>query len=255
MGRIARTIGAGVLGMVFFFIFFFNFFAGIVGGIWLLCAGQWRIVLIGFLASISMPWWWIVVSLPSLGFMALLVLLHDKNSRVGVAIIGVIAGLYDSFLIMGWLAAVFASALMFAWEREITLLPMLLFAYSVATSPLLYMASKEPPDSEGTNLTIFIVVIGSIFIVILGFLGVPLIYPLMVLCVLMLLRTLLLTALGVSMIPKRKTDYFSDTDTRMRSEGEKDYTQKIDFDTGYTEDSEEYGYRDEFDEDENSLDN
>lgn len=253
MRKVIGTIGQGVLGILFLFIFLFNFFAGIVGGIWLLCIGHWRIVLAGFLASLSMPWWWVIVSLPSLGLMALLVLFGEKKSKVGVAIVGLIAGLYDSFLIMGWLALVFTFALIVTWEHEGTLYPMLLFAYSVATSPLLYMASKEPPDSEGTNLTMSIVVIGSILMVVLAFLGVPLIYPLIILCVLMLLRTFLLTALGVSMVPKRKTDYLSDT--WMRTKGEKDYGREIDSDTGYTEDAEEYDYEDEYDEDEYGLGN
>jgi len=211
MRKVVGRIGQGVLGMMFLFTFLFNFFAGIVGGIWLLCIGYWRIVLVGFLAALSMPWWWVIVSLPSLGLMALLVWFGEKNSKVGVGIVGVIGGLYDSFLIMGWLALVFSSALIVAWEHEGTLYPMLLFAYSVATSPLLYIASKESPDSTGTNLTIFIVVIGSIVTVVLGFFGVPLIYPLIILCVFMLLRTFLLAGLGVSMIPKGNTDYLSDT--------------------------------------------
>lgn len=253
MRKVVGAIGQGVLGILFLFIFLFNFFAGIVGGIWLLCTGHWRIVLGGFLASLSMPWWWMIVSLPSLGLMVLLGMFVEKKSKAGVAIVGLIAGLYDSFLIMGWVALVFTFALIVVWESEATFYPMLLFAYSVATSPLLYMASKEPPDSEGTNLTMSIVVIGSILMVVLAFLGVPLIYPLIILCVLMLLRTFLLTALGVSMMPKRKTDYLSDT--WMRTKGEKDYGREIDSDTGYTEDAEEYDYEDECDEDEYSLDN
>jgi len=253
MRKVIGTIGQGVLGIVFLFIFLFNFLAGIVGGIWLLCIGHWRIVLAGFLVSLCMPWWWVIVSLPSLGLMVLLGMFGEKKSKTGVAIVGLIAGLYDSFLIMGWLALVFTFALVVAWEHEDTFYPMLLFAYSVATSPLLYMASKEPPESEGTNLTMSIVVIGSILMVVLAFLGIALIYPLIILCVLMLLRTFLLTALGVSMMPKRKTDYLSDT--WMRTKGEKDYGREIDSDTGYTEDAEEYDYEDECDEDEYSLDN
>jgi len=200
-----------------------------------------------------MPYWWIIVSLPSLGLMLLLGLFEEKKSKVGVSIVGLIAGLYDSFLIMGWLALVFTYALFLVWEQEAPFFPMLLFAYSVATSPLLYMASKEPPDSEGTNLTMSLVVIGSIIIVVLACFGVPLIYPFIILCILMLLRTFLLTALGVSMIPKRNTDYLSDT--FMRNKGESYYGQEIDSDTGYTEDDEEYDYEDEYGEDEYVPDN
>ena len=174
---------------------------------------------------------------------------------IAAGFFSLIAGLYDSFLIMGWLALVFTYSLMVVWEQEAPFIAMLLFAYSVATSPLLYMASKEPPDSEGTNLTMSIVVIGSILTVVLAFLGVPLVYPLIILCVLMLLRTFLLTALGVSIVSRRKTDYLHDT--WMRSQEENDYGREIDSDNLYTEDNEEYDddEDEEYDEDEYCFDN
>jgi len=213
MTRINSIIGAGVLGLVGFLMFIviiFNLLAGIVGGIWLLILGHWRIVLGGFFASLTMPWWWTIVSLPSLGLAALLIFFHNKNSKLGVGFIGLIVGLFDSFLIVGWITAVFVFFLLIYLESDISIFPILLYSYSVATSPLLYMASKEPPDSPNTNLTMFIVVIGAIFFVILSLIGLPLIYPLIIMALLMVIRTLLMITLAVSEIPKKREGNFSD---------------------------------------------
>lgn len=209
MTRIASAIGEGALGLLLISIFIFNTFGGIVGGIWLLILGQWRIVLGGFFASLSMPWWWVIVSLPSLGLAALLIFFHNKT-KLGVAFIGLISGLYDSFLIIGWITLVFVFFLIKSIDYDISIFPILLYSYSVATSPLLYMASKEPPDSPNTNLTMLIIVIGSILFVILSLIGLPLIYPLIVMAVLMLIRTLLMTALAVSETLDKEEDYLSE---------------------------------------------
>lgn len=218
MKKTGDIIGEGVLGILGLIVFAFNFFAGIVGGIWLLCLGHWRIVLSGFLASLSLPWWWFIVSLPSLGLGGLYILFADKKHKAVAAILVLIAGLYDSFLIIGWLSFVFIFFLITSFEKDITPLPMLLYAYSVATSPFTYMASQEQEDSINTNLTVFIIVTGSILVVILSLFGVPLIYPLILLCILMISRTLLLTVLGVSMITKKGKAHLSDTQTRCQQD-------------------------------------
>ena len=210
MARISRLIGEGILGLLFLSIFLFNMLGGIVGGIWLLFLGQWPIVLGGFLASITMPSWFCLISLPSLGLMALVMFFHKRSNKLGVAIIGLIAGLFDSFLIIGWITLVFAFFLIISIRNDIKIVPILLFSYSVSTSPIIYMASKEPPESENTNLTTFIAVIGSILFVILSLFGLPLMYPLIIMVVLMFIRTLLMTGLTVSTIPKNTKDYLSD---------------------------------------------
>jgi hypothetical protein len=53
MKRVTSIIGEGVLGLLLLSIFILNTFGGIVGGVWLLILGQWRIVLGGFLAAVA----------------------------------------------------------------------------------------------------------------------------------------------------------------------------------------------------------
>jgi hypothetical protein len=207
MKKSGDIIGEGVIGMLFLIVFVFNSFAGIVGGIWLLCLGHWSIVLGGFLASLSMPWWWPIVSLPSLGLGVLYSMYVGKNNIVGAVILCLIGGLYSSFLIIGWLVLVFTIFFITSLREDITLFPMLLAAYSVATSPFLYMARNEPQNSENLNLTMSIIVIGSILTVFLLLLGVPLIYPLILLGLSMILKTLF----GVLRLPIKLKTYLTDT--------------------------------------------
>jgi len=184
----------------------FNFFAGIVGAIWLLCIGEWRIVVAGILASFTMPWWWLVVSLPTLALFPLLVFFSNKKNVLGMAIFAFLADLYNSVLMTAWIATVFFFAVDLIFWSDVSLIPMLLFAYSVATSPFLYMASKEPPDNFATSYSVLTIVIGSFLIVLLFLIGLPLIYPLIILCSLMLLKTIFITVVSVMLDIEPRSD-------------------------------------------------
>ncbi len=208
MTRATKMVAAGVLGvagLLMLLIFVFNLLAGIVGGIWLLCLGQWHIVLGGLIAAIvTHTIYYTIASIPLVGLMALVSFFYRKKSRLGVAFIGLIAGLFDSLLVVGWLALVFIYFLKISFENDITLLPILLFAYGVAATPIISMSRGEDPNNQNTNLTIAIVVIGSILVVILSLLGLPLIYPVVVLVILMIIKTLAMTVLIVSEMSKKQ---------------------------------------------------
>lgn len=58
---------AAALAIPFFIL---NSLAGLAGGAWLLWLGEWRLVLAGFVAAVTAPFWTSILLLPSLIFVA-----------------------------------------------------------------------------------------------------------------------------------------------------------------------------------------
>jgi len=191
-------MGLGTFNTLCMALFLLNTFAGIISGIWLLFKGQWRVVLGGFLASLSMPHWWCIVALPGIGLTMLsLKSAKDHKSKVLVATLGFVSGLYDSILIMAWVGGVFIFALMWSSRSVGILIPMLLGGYSVATSPLAYMVRYETPDNIRAYIILFVSEIGYVLMAILTLLGVPLLYSLILFAVLLVIKSLLVSVLFV----------------------------------------------------------
>lgn len=197
LGSAIRGTSKAIFHTLLTILILFNMFAGIVGAVWLLCLGHWRVVLYGFLSSLTLPAWWFIVSLPTLALVPVLFFFSNRKNRVGLFIFTFLTDLYNSFLMTGWTAIVFFYCIDLIFLEKMPLIPMLLFAYSVATSPFLYMAQKEPPDSFGTNYSVSVIVIGSFLIVLLFLCGLPFIYPLIILCVLMLIKTVYIAIVSV----------------------------------------------------------
>ncbi len=143
------------------------------------------------------PWWWCIVSLPTLALAPILVFFNKRKNKAGIACTTFLVDLYNSVLMTGWIGVVFLWCITLISENKISIIPMFLFAYSVATSPFLYLASKEPKDCYATNLSILVIVLGSFLTVVLFFIGLPLIYPISILCFLMLIKTIGVTIISV----------------------------------------------------------
>jgi len=132
-------------------LWLFNFGAGIVGGVWLLLSGGWRIVGLGLLISIIMPWAYTIALLPAFPITPLLVKVVEKKSRFWVSVLGFIAGSYQYLILALWVTLAFG---WFVLELEGGYSPiaLILWGYSVVMGPIGYMASKEVSDSTGTTL-------------------------------------------------------------------------------------------------------
>lgn len=196
MLRLFQAVGQLAVSMFFVIwlvIVLFNSMAGLVGGVWLLVLGEWRLVLLGFLTSITLPLWWSIASLPLFALAYLLKFFANRKTKTGVAITVFVMDFYNSFLMTGWMAVVFLYCADLMFLDKIPEIPLLLFSCSVATSPFLYMAKNEPLDNYGTTIAITLILIGSMLTVILLYFGYPLIYPLIILCTLMLIKTFSLT--------------------------------------------------------------
>lgn len=141
-------LSSELLGLIFFFL---NVFAGIIGGVWLLFEGEWRLVVCGFMASLLMPHVWWILCLPSLGIIALMEKFH--NSKFWWLSLGFINSLYNSFIFSLWVVLVFVPIFIgrSAPSNLMMFIPRALFGYSVAISPIAYIVSHDPPDAIGSH--------------------------------------------------------------------------------------------------------
>ena len=178
--------------VIWLVIVLFNSMAGLVGGM-VTCSRRVATCPLGFLTSITLPLWWSIASLPLFALAYLLKFFAIRKTKTGVAITVFVMDFYNSFLMTGWMAVVFLYCADLMFLDKIPEIPLLLFSCSVATSPFLYMAKNEPLDNYGTTIEITLILIGSMLTVILLYFGYPLIYPLIILCTLMLIKTFSLT--------------------------------------------------------------
>ena len=181
MGKEGGKISRKVLTIPFLILLAHNVFVGVVGGTWLLCLGHWPVVLGGLVISLSMPWWWCVVSIPSKGLLAISGFYEEKGDKAGTMLFRLFSGLYDTLMLIGWVLFVFilGSSISYAF-------PMLLFSYAVAITPLLYMVGKG--SYYNSNVSIVLMVFILIFILCIFGIAVS---PFIILVGLVLLRTIL----------------------------------------------------------------
>lgn len=181
---------------------------GIVACIWLLARGDWRLVVLGFLLGIVMPWAMTIASLPSMGLAALLFGANDSPNRSTVAVFGFVFALWDGIQIAAWTAYVF-----FLFTGRIVpgaTVPLLLWTYSTIMAPLAYMASKEPEDSPGTVLGILLALAIYVVLLVTYLVGASRGTAFFVVAIVAIIEAGLATSLGVAMTPRREQSLRSD---------------------------------------------
>ncbi|MEK6953092.1 MAG: hypothetical protein AABX29_08835 [Nanoarchaeota archaeon] len=173
--HINTNIGYGILAILYGMvatITIFNYFAGFIGGIWLLILGEWPIVVFGFIASFIMPWLYAIAMLPMLALVPLFNRFAERKNKILTLPIGFIGALYTNFIILLWVYLVFDVLVIQMYEQGVhNLVPLIIWAYSVTTSPLSYMARGESAESTGTTRGLFLGFIGFILTAILWFFG------------------------------------------------------------------------------------
>jgi len=137
-------------------IIFLNFFGEIVGGIWLLFLGQWKLVLVAFLFTLFVPYGYSIVFLIQMPLAALLVFAQNKNKKYLALITGFINIFISHALILIYVFFVIDFAISISISKDLNIIALLLFGYGVATSPFSYMASKEGPDAIASFLGVFV---------------------------------------------------------------------------------------------------
>lgn len=132
-----------------------NIFAGIVGGVWLLFMGEWKLVLGLFIFSMLFPLGYSIFGFFTMGMAWLLAHLEErKKSRWILLSIGgltiTITNLVHLFLIL------IMASVMHEMSGTRNSMPFLLYGYAIILSPFQYMASREPSDALGTWLGTFL---------------------------------------------------------------------------------------------------
>lgn len=156
VASVALSIVIGVIAVI-------NITGGLIGGIWLLISGGVNIVIYGFIISVLMPTIYTIVSFPSLGLVTLLARAIEKGKIKSVNILASISFLYEKGLLIAWVYLVFHVVVISL--PTLPLLGRILWAYSVAISPLAYMARKEGENAGlGTSLGVIYAILAFIIL-------------------------------------------------------------------------------------------
>lgn len=133
-----------------------NFAGGILGGIWLAVLGQWSLVGLGLAAAVASTMVLGFLLMPGMLFAAPAALAMEKGHYVIGILSGAIALLWTNVVIIVWCVVTFSFVVEQAKAGSIW--PYLLWAYSVATGPWTYMASRETqadPNSPSSTTAFF----------------------------------------------------------------------------------------------------
>lgn len=151
-------------------IMFLNFFGGIVGGIWLLIIGGWRLVLLAFFVILISPYIFGLIYLILSPLVLLATYFANKKKALLMMVFAFVNMLATSIINLTWVIWVISVALQLN-DQGLPLLPLVLGGYAVATGPFTYMASKESSDAIGTFVGVYttqIVYILAIIFVLTG---------------------------------------------------------------------------------------
>ena len=151
---------------------FLNFGSGILGAGWLFFIyGEWHTPLYAFVVSLVAPFALTFPLMISMIFMIPGAFLYEKGflGKVIGLIFLILGSLVTWSIIAIWGILVFDYAEILYSKNAYDIIPYLLLAYSVATSPWSYMASKESPDNIGAIIpNIFNQIAAAIIIYVIG---------------------------------------------------------------------------------------
>jgi hypothetical protein len=175
-------------------IIVFNIIGFTVGGIWLLIAGEWRIVIFAFAIDMLIPTIYSIITLPFTFLFNLPInYFAKKNMKIPTMIFGSLSLTFSNIINLIWVIAVFIYMTITAQNTDNSVIPFLLYGYSIATGPFTYMASKEPPDSYGTFLGVYLIqmsyiILSVLYLIHLLWLGLPIIILLLIVLEISLLK-------------------------------------------------------------------
>ncbi|HYG23359.1 MAG TPA: hypothetical protein VEH04_11300 [Verrucomicrobiae bacterium] len=195
------TIAAGFVGSLVAILvlplMILNMLGGLISAIWLLVLGEWKPVALGSVTFLF--------SGPALG-MALIPSVifamrpaeqcERSGNQVGVLIFGFVGFAYTFALFSVWCMAVMLCAVRISSGS--TLLPLLLWSYGVALSPILWLAKKDQEGGRNEFSAIGVLVFSVAYILTAGSIlfGNPLGKPAPLFGAVVLLGVLLMAVLG-----------------------------------------------------------
>jgi hypothetical protein len=130
-----------------------NLLGGLVGGIWLAIVGEWAAIGIGIAALFVAAFALGFALMPALVFAVPAVKMEESGNKLGSYFFVVLGSCYTIAVFSFWCIGVLFYFLDQATMN--TVIPLLLWAYSVATSPISYMAQKEMVEVGNEQSVIF----------------------------------------------------------------------------------------------------
>lgn len=156
-----------LLSLVGPFIGLLNFLSQIVAGIWLAVIGEWGALITGLLLGLGGNWLIGFALLPTLFFLSLQTSALENGDEVRLKLLTNLTMSYTMVIASIWCCCSFSYIVNMTHSNAI--IPAALWAYSVATTPWVYMASKERESVSTLAGALFIQV--SAMVLIVGFLA------------------------------------------------------------------------------------
>ena len=120
-----------------------NMLSAIVGGVWLAFLGEWRLIVIGIALLFTSQWIISFMLLPGMLLGTISMYFHEKKNPL-FYLFGFVNQAYTNFLILVTCAFAFILCTHFySGNSKITLIPYLLWSWSIALGDWQYFASKE----------------------------------------------------------------------------------------------------------------
>lgn len=135
-----------LLALIAIPLFLFNMLGGIVGAVWLGILGDWKLLGIGFAAMVGAGFGLSLALIPGLAFLAPAALARRADSPL-LLISSALSSIYTLAVISAWCLAVFYYSVGLSRVGEI--IPIMLWAYAVASAPVSWLSSKETQSGEG----------------------------------------------------------------------------------------------------------
>jgi hypothetical protein len=130
-----------IVTLLFLPLMLLNSIGGVVAFVWLAILGKWSIIGYGIAFMIGMPILFSIAQLPGMGFTLAASWFADKKWRTLMILTVFLGSLWTSGLIVVWCIGVVVRHVNLA--ADTSLIPVLLWGYTVAIGPLAYMASKD----------------------------------------------------------------------------------------------------------------
>ncbi len=174
-------------------IMILNFFGAFIGGIWLLFLGEWKLVLGALIFSFIFPSVYGLIVMPLLPLDFLMFKLIEKDKKKSAMVIGFIANMLTTTVNLSWVVAAFIFVTRTFEHNGNNPIPYVLYFWEIALGPFQFMASKEPPNSIGTYVGLYLLQISYILLCVFYFLNIivfvqPVIITIVILVQIFLLR-------------------------------------------------------------------
>lgn len=135
-------------------IIILNIFGGIVGVIWLIFLGEWKLITIGILLVLTSHWIISILMIPSLPLIGIAAYFYEIKSFWRY-VFAFISKLYENILIIATcIFAFYLCSSFYNGDIGVGYIPYLLWSWVIALSPWQFIASKNP-DNEFSPIIVF----------------------------------------------------------------------------------------------------